>query len=122
MDGVSPSAGVRGCRFRVVAVATVAGLIGGGGAVVLGRLMQTEGESARFASLLFLHSIERDASRTRAISGASETRKRCVRGREGDMRKMKGVVLSHFCRNTRAHPRIRSILYLNIVAVNQVQI
>lgn len=43
MDGVSPSAGVRGCRFRVVALATVAGLIGGGGAVRLGCLMQTEG-------------------------------------------------------------------------------
>ncbi|KAL1260383.1 hypothetical protein QQF64_008210 [Cirrhinus molitorella] len=42
MDGVSPSAGVRGCRFRVVALATVAGLIGGGGAVRLGCLMQTE--------------------------------------------------------------------------------
>lgn len=42
-DGVSPSAGVRGCRFSVVALATVAGLIGGGGAVLSGCLMQAEG-------------------------------------------------------------------------------
>jgi len=77
-------------------------------------LLFTAGES--FASLLFLHTTERDTRRCVCVCVCV-----CVWDGTVDMRKMKGVVfLSHSCRNTRARPRFCSSLYLNMV--DQVQI